>query len=506
MTPQELKNSILQLAIQGKLVEQRAEEGTAQELYRQIQEEKKRLVKEGKIKKEKPLPEIADEEVPFDIPESWMWVRLDDIVAKTIKRGKSPTYTTKSNTLVFAQKCNTKAGNINLSLAQYLDESKLSKYPTEEFMVDGDIVINSTGNGTLGRVGIFHNTDNPDGYPVVPDSHVTVIRNSPYMLVNFVLIALKYYQPYMEKLGSGSTNQTELGAGIIKALLFPLPPLAEQKRIVAKIEELLPYIDRYEQAWSKLEDFNKRFPVDMQKSILQTAIQGKLVEQRPEEGTGEELYQQIQEEKKILSDKGEIYREKALTDISGDEIPFDLPESWIWCKLGAITKLVTKGSSPSWQGVSYTDKEHGVLFITSENVGTEKMLMSKEKYVEPKFNEMHPASILKQGDLLTNIVGASIGRTAQYNLDVENANVNQAVCIIRLVNSCLGEYLLKYLNSSLAISMMTGKSVDSARANLSLTSVTNLLVPLPPLAEQKRIVAKLEELLPLCERLKNDKR
>ena len=272
MTPQELKISILRLAIQGKLVEQRPEEGTAEELFAQIQEEKQRLVAEKKIKKEKPLPEITDDEKPFDIPENWICCRLDDIVTKTIKRGKSPTYTPKSNTLVFAQKCNTKAGYIDLSLAQYLDESKLGKYPEEEFMMDRDIVINSTGNGTLGRVGIYQKSDNPNNYPVVPDSHVTIVRANARVSVRFVFYSLKYYQPYMERLGSGSTNQTELSAEVIKALIVPLPPLAEQKRIVAKIEELLPLIDRYEQAWSKLEQFNKRFPEDMKKSLLQYAI------------------------------------------------------------------------------------------------------------------------------------------------------------------------------------------------------------------------------------------
>ena len=176
MTPQELKNSILQLAIQGRLVEQRPEEGTAEELYKKIQAEKQSLIKAGKIKKEKPLSSITDDEKPFEIPESWMWFRLDDLVIKEIKRGKSPVYIAQSDTLVFAQKCNTKAGYIDLSLALCLDESKLNKYPESEFMQNMDIVINSTGNGTLGRVGIYRSSDNPNNIPIVPDSHVTVIR------------------------------------------------------------------------------------------------------------------------------------------------------------------------------------------------------------------------------------------------------------------------------------------------------------------------------------------
>lgn len=181
-----------------------------------------------------------------------------------------------------------------------------------------------------------------------------------------------------------------------------------------------------------------------------------------------------------------------------DEIPFEIPANWKWCRLGQLTELITKGSSPKWQGVSYTDKQNGILFITSENVGVEELLLSKEKYIGSEFNAMHPASILRKGDLLTNIVGASIGRTARFTLDTLDANINQAVCIIRLVDLELSEYLVKYLNSVVSIDMMTNKSVDSARANLSLTSVSNLLVPIPPLAEQERIIRKLQFVLPLC--------
>lgn len=243
MTPQELRSSILQLAIQGKLVEQRPEEGTGEELFSAILSERQKLVDEGHIRREAIAGE-ADEEPPFDIPDSWKWVRLDDVVAKTIKRGKSPRYVDRSGTLVFAQKCNTKVGRIDLSLCLYLDEARLPNYPEDEFMRDNDIVINSTGNGTLGRVGRYKDSDNPSGLPVVPDSHVTIIRCNKHIDVDYVFYLLLYYQPYMEKLGTGSTNQTELGAGTVKALFLPLPPLAEQKRIVAKIEELLPLCEK----------------------------------------------------------------------------------------------------------------------------------------------------------------------------------------------------------------------------------------------------------------------
>ena len=247
--PENLKKSILQYAVEGKLVEQHPEEGTGEELYQQIQAEKKKLIKEGKIKKSKKLPEITEDEIPFEIPENWKWVRLDNLCKKRIKRGKSPKYVLKSSTLVFAQKCNTKAGKIDLTLAKYLNEDILPKYDESEFMRDNDIIINSTGEGTLGRVGIYRNKDNPTQLNIVPDSHVTIIRTfNELMSVNYLFYFLKYLQPNLEKMGSGSTKQTELSATNIKNICIPLSPLEEQKRIVAKIEELMPMVERCEEA------------------------------------------------------------------------------------------------------------------------------------------------------------------------------------------------------------------------------------------------------------------
>ena len=242
--PEDMKKSILQYAIQGKLVEQRPEEGTCEELFQQIQAEKQRFVKEGKIKKEKPLVEITEEEIPFEIPESWKWTRLNDLVIKNIKRGKSPTYVEQSTVQVFAQKCNIKTGGINMGLAKYLDEHKLDKYPDTEFMQNGDVVINSTGGGTMGRVGLFEDTDRENNMRIVPDSHITTIRSNAFVYYKYLFYVLKNYQSYLETQGEGSTNQTELKPAVIMNLLVPLPPFAEQKRIVAKIEELLPLCER----------------------------------------------------------------------------------------------------------------------------------------------------------------------------------------------------------------------------------------------------------------------
>ena len=504
MTPQELKNSILQQAIQGKLVEQRPEEGTAEELFQQIQEEKQRLIAGGKIKKEKPLPEITEEEKPFDIPESWKWVRLGEIVVKTIKRGKSPTYIAKSNVLVFAQKCNTKAGYIDLSLAQYLDEKKLANYPQEEFIINNDIVLNSTGNGTLGRVGIYRNSDNPNNYPLVPDSHVTVIRVNKSIDISFVFYTLKYYQPILEKLGSGSTNQTELSAGTVKALLFPLPPLAEQKRIVAKIEELLPYIHRYEESWLKLEALNSRFPSDMKKSLLQYAIQGKLVEQRPEEGTAEELFQQIQKEKQRLIADGKIKKTKSLPIITSEDIPVIFPNSWKVCYIDDIA-FVTKLA-----GFEYTEyiapnlTTTGIPLFKGKNVQNGRLVFDFDSYIpEHVSNNLQRSQILKKC-LLTPYVG-TIGNIAIFDGSFK-AHLGSNVGKIELLNGdneyVIEEYVLYYLRSGIGFQQLTKYKKATAQESISIDAIRNVIIAIPPLAEQKRIVAKLEQLLPLCDRLK----
>ena len=237
MTPEQLKASILQYAIQGKLVPQDPSEGTGEELYQQIQEEKRAY----KIK-EISITEM--DEPPFDIPDTWKWIQLQDVVKKTIKRGKSPKYISQSTIQVFAQKCNVKTGGINMKLALFLDPAVIDKYPLDEYMCNGDIVINSTGRGTMGRVGIFYDTDRIDDMVVVPDGHVTVIRACDNIDYKYLYYFIKQNQKYLEMQGAGSTNQTELKPVTIASLMLPLPPLAEQQRIVAKLEEILPLCDR----------------------------------------------------------------------------------------------------------------------------------------------------------------------------------------------------------------------------------------------------------------------
>ena len=328
MTPQELKNSILQLAIQGKLVEQRPEEGTAEELFTQIQQEKKRLIAEKKIKKEKPLPEITEDEKPFDIPESWKWVKLGEIVTvlggKRIPAGRQ--LTTENTGYKYIRVSDMKDGTVLTDGLLYVPSDifpSIARYIIHK----EDVYI--TVAGTIGRVGKI--PEEIDGANLTENADRLVFS----MLEQNWLIKCLESNIVQSQIANVTTKvgQPKLAIKRIQKLIIPLPPLAEQKRIVAKFEELLPYIDRYEQAWSKLEQFNNLFPEDMKKSLLQYAIQGKLVEQRPEEGTAEELFARIQEEKQRLIAEKKNKKEKPLPEITEEEKPFDIPESWKWVYL-----------------------------------------------------------------------------------------------------------------------------------------------------------------------------
>ena len=322
---------------------------------------------------------------------------------------------------MFAQKCNTKAGIIDLSLCLFLDDNHLSKYSEEEFMLDKDIVINSTGNGTLGRVNIYRDTDNPQGIPIVPDSHVTVIRCNRHMDVGYVFHCLKYYQPYMEKLGSGSTNQTELGAGIIKELAFPIPPLEEQKRIAAKIEELMPFVEQYAAASTKLNTLNAMFPEMMKKSILQEAVQGKLVPQNPYDEPASVLLKKISEEKKRLIKEGKIKKQKPLPEITEDEIPFDIPESWEWVRLNDCMD-VRDGThdSPKYHSEGYP-------LVTSKNLRDGKIDFSTCKLISREdFEAINQRSGVGSEDILFAMIG-TVGNPVLFHGKADFSIKNMAL-------------------------------------------------------------------------------
>ena len=258
------KSKILDLAIHGKLVPQDPNDEPASVLLERIRAEKEELIKQGKIKRNKKESVIfkgddnsyyekingevscIDDEIPYELPDGWLWMRLENCCVKEIRRGKSPKYTEKSNILVFAQKCNTKHCEINISFAQYLDETTLKRYPSDEYMQDGDVVINSTGTGTLGRVGFYRSSDNNTGLSIVPDSHVTIIRGFNCIQSFYLYTFMKAHQSELEKKGEGSTNQKELKPITLKDMFIAIPPLSEQKRIEEAISIVFNHLSAIE--------------------------------------------------------------------------------------------------------------------------------------------------------------------------------------------------------------------------------------------------------------------
>ena len=489
MTPQELKASILQLAIQGKLVEQRPEEGTGEELYQQIQAEKQLLTKAGKIKKEKPLPEIVEDEIPFDIPENWKWYRLGElfnIVNGFTPLKSNPEFWEEGDIPWFTIEDVHRQGRFISSTEKFITRKALSK--NTERIVPADTVLlcctASVGEYAYTKIPL---TTNQQFNAFVLKEHY---KNAVYPLYVF-----EYAKTLKGSLidQAGKTTFNFVSVGKLSNMLIPLPPFAEQKRIVAKIEELLPYIDRYEQAWSKLEKFNKRFPVDMQKSILQTAIQGKLVPQLPEEGTGEELFLQIQAEKQALIKAGKIKKEKPLPEISEDEIPFDIPESWKWVRFSDVLD-VRDGTHDTPKYVT-----SGIPLVTSKNLVDGKIDFDTTKLISQEDAQaINLRSAVDDGDILFAMIG-TIGNPVLVKKDREFCIKNMA--LFKAINKDLFDmkYLLLFLQNEQHV--MKKKASGGVQSFVSLKFLRNYLLPLPPLAEQKRIVAKLEEILPMCERL-----
>lgn len=483
MTPEQLKASILQYAIQGKLVEQRPEEGTGEELYQQIQAEKQRLIKEKKIKKEKTLAEITEGEIPFDIPDSWKWVKLGDCTGYAQTKEKvSPKDITGD------------MWSLDLEDVQKDTGAILVKTKASERKISGDKVKFHKGQVLYSKLRPYLKK-----ILVAPDGGICTPELVPFdtYLIDENYIAYVLRSPHIDYVINSVTygvKMPRVGTDTMTNLLIPLPPLAEQKRIVAKIEELLPYVDCYAAAYEKLEQFNAKFPEDMKKSILQYAIQGKLVEQREEEGTGEELYRQIQAEKKRLIKEGKIKKEKPLPEIAEDEIPFDIPGSWKWCRLSDVID-VRDGTHDSPKYVPV-----GIPLVTSKNLVNGVIDYGNVKYItQEDADKINVRSMVDDDDILFAMIG-SIGNPVLVKKDREFCIKNMAL-FKRFANTDIS---MRYVYWFLFYAQYKLKKEASGgvQSFISLSRFREYLIPLPPVAEQNRIVAKLEEILPLCERLK----
>ena len=535
MNGKQLKNSILQWAIQGKLVSQDPNDEPASVLLERIRAEKAKLVKEKKIKKDKNESIIyrgddnsyyekfiatgevkcIDEEIPFEIPQGWEWERLGNIT--TIKGGKRIPVGMNLSTIDTGHKYIRVADMKNHSIKNddihYITDEIYEKIKAYIISKD-DLYI--TVAGTIGNVGIvpeeFNNanlTENADKIEI-------------YALCKLYLLYTLLSDVVQEQIRECTTKvgQPKLAIIRIQNFLIPIAPLAEQKRISNRIEVLLPIVDKYEFLSSKLVKLNSSINEFLKKSILQEAIQGKLVPQIAEEGAAQELLEQIKAEKEKLVKEGKL-KKSALTnsviykgddnkyfekiantkmDIT-DEIPFEIPDSWSWVRLNDICSYIQRGKSPKYSLI----KKYPV--VAQKCNQWSGFSIDKAQFIDPDtLSSYGEERILQDGDLMWNSTGlGTLGRMAIYWSSLnpyELAVADSHVTVIRAMKKfVMPQYLYYYFTSNTVQSVIEDKSDGSTKQKeLATATVKTYLVPIPPLMEQDRIISKIKQLASIMSR------
>ena len=519
MNGKQLKNSILQWAIQGKLVPQGPNDEPASVLLEKIRQEKERLIKEKKIKRDKNASIIyrgednsyyekilatgevkcIDEEIPFEIPNGWEWTRIGNIFNHTSGKQQSSSNKGGGTPQKFITTSNLYWGHF------VLDNVKVMNFTDEEIKTcsatKGDLLVCEGGAG-YGRSAIWN-----EDYDICLQNHVHRLRPCVSGICEYV-----YYFIYLLKesnnLASVGTAMPGLSANRLKGLLLPFPSLTEQMRIVLKLEGLLPQIDKYSKVQNQLDELNTTIRESLKKSILQEAIQGKLVPQIAEEGTAKELLDQIKAEKQELVKEGKLKKSalndsvifrgddnkyyekigKKCVDIT-DEIPFEIPASWAWCHLNDIAesdlgKTMNKGQNSG----------ELVPYLCSINVYWNKIDLSKIK--QAQFTEIELAKYLLQKNDLLICEGGDIGRAAIWDIN-ETMYYQNALHRVRFYGKIFPKFFLYILSLYKALGLLDKKSKGMTIKHFTKTALNSIVIPLPPLLEQKRIIEKIEQLMQL---------
>ena len=527
MNGKQLKNSILQWAIQGKLVPQDPNDEPASVLLERIREEKARLVKEKKIKKDKNESIIyrgednsyyekflatgevkcIDEEIPFEIPQGWEWCRISSIFQL------NPKIEANDDTLAAFIPMEAISAVYSSEYSYYERRWKEIKSGFTQF-ADGDIAFAKITPCFQNRKSaVFSNLPNGIG---AGTTELKVLR--PYGETINRFFALYFLEsPYFidEATFKGTANQQRIASGYLENKLFPLPPIEEQCRIANKIAEVVPMVDRYGTAQTKLDNLNVELKNILKKSILQEAIQGKLVPQIVEEGTAQELLEQIKQEKQKLVKEGKL-KKSALTDsviFKGDdnkyyeqigteiiditdEIPFEIPKNWIWTRLKNFCSVCTGATFKKEE----MESEHcGIRVLRGGNIKPFQLCTKPDDIFIPQ-SKVKEDILLKHNDIVTPAVTSleNIGKMAIVELDMPHTTVGGFVFIIRPLGGgeSLSKYLLAFMSSPSAIDFMKSITNKSGQAfyNIGKERLVTALVPIPPLAEQERIVSKIEKL------------
>lgn len=525
-----LRELILELAVRGKLVPQDPNDEPASELLKRIAAEKAELVKQGKIKKQKPLPEISEEEKPFELPEGWEWARINDIASFTNGYAfKSSEFQNSGVGIVKIGDIDS-SGFISTAGMSYVSEKKINVLPEEMRVNPGDMVIAMSG-ATTGKLG-FNKTKSTFLLNQRVGKIVTYSVDKEFI---YHYLSTRIEENLSISLGSAIPN---ISTAQINNIIIPIPPSDEQVKIIARVKLLISLCDQLEQQsltsldahqqlvetllgtltdsqnaeelaenWARIsEHFDTLFTTEasvdaLKQTILQLAVMGKLVPQDPNDEPASELLKRIAQEKAQLVKEGKIKKQKPLPPISDEEKPFELPEGWEWCKFGLTSEFINGDRGSNYpnkneyvsQGIPWINTGHieknGTLTVTEMNFIT-----------EGKFNELRSGKIQKD-DLVYCLRGATFGKTA-FVIPYETGAIASSLMIIRPFITEMGGYIYNYLTSPFGRSQIYRFDNGSAQPNLSANSVMLYSFPCPPLTEQYRIFSQVGLLHELCDKLK----
>lgn len=505
MKAETLKKAILQYAMQGKLVEQDPNDEPASVLLERIKAEKEQLIKDGKIKKEKPLPPISEDEIPYELPNGWEWVRFNDAtlystdyvangsfasLRNNVNTYKTENYAILVKTQDFSTNFSTNLTYIDKSSYEYLSKSKL---------YGGELMLSNIG-ASIGKVFIIPYLDRP--MSIAPNSIIVKCLN-PLMTTFFKYIILSSYGQDLLKSFTAGTAMPKFSKTQLRNSIIPLPPLAEQQRIVEKLEQILPLVEEYGKNEEKLSKLNSTLPDKIKQSILQHAVQGKLVPQNPNEESASELLKRIKAEKEQLIKDGKIKKEKPLPPITEDEIPFKIPSSWEWCRVNDIGVYKKGPFGSALTKKIFVPKGNDTVKVYEQKNAIQKDYTLGEYYISKEYYEKSMKGFtVSSGDIIVSCAG-TIGETYVMPENIELGIINQALMRMTITKEIDLKYFLMYFDIILKRDSKT-YSKGSAIKNIPPFEIFKpMLVPLPPLAEQQRIVTKVEELLNIVDKLKN---
>ena len=491
-----VRNRLIEKAIRGELSNRIGYKEDVEALLVSVETELLALLKKKETKISK-TSEMINEGI-FDIPDTWKWVPLGKVCIM-LSRGKSPKYSELKKYPVFAQKCN-QPNELAHSKAQFLDETTLAKWPDYFRLREKDIVINSTGTGTMGRVGYYvTDTLNPE-YPfMLPDSHITVVRAGSGIVSKYLYYALKSasLQTIMEKQFRGSTNQKEFYIDSVYAMPIPLPPVEEQQLIINKLDEAFNIL-------KFIEHMQKEYTVNtaiLKSKLINAAIQGKLSERFPEDGTAENLYEGIQAQKVKLMQEGKIRKEKVLPEITEDEIPFAIPQNWKWVRLGEISWF--QGGYAFKSNLYVKDSDNQVIRLG--NVKQNALLSdARPVFISDELAKEVEDYRIRENDILITMTGTRRKKDYFYAKCVEQSDLqgkklylNQRVGCIRVVDGVYPQFLVIALQNTEIRKIIFERETGAVnQGNLGSDDIKKFVyVPLPPYPEQIRIVDKIDKLL-----------